>query len=159
MLSRIILPLAMVFSFHGLATAASVEVNWLDPDSYKDIRHAGSDTKKSFRERLFSQLEGHVAKLAKGLPEDQKLVVDFTDVDLAGNVDPVGGADLVRVVQGNRFPAKLVFDYALKDASGSILQQGSENLKSSGGIVRPANKDAFGIEKNLLTNWFNETLK
>lgn len=149
----------MVFSFHGLATAASVEVNWVDPDSFKDIRQSSSDTTQSFQNRVSSQFERHITKLARALPEDQVLVMDFTNVALAGNVDAVRGTDTVRVVQGNQYPARLAFDYTLKDASGNILKQGSENLKSTTGTVRTAKSTAFGIEKKMLTNWFNKTLK
>ncbi len=159
MLSRIILPLTMAFSFTGFAAAASVEVNWNDPDSYSDIRHASSDTKKSFRERVFSQLEGHISKLAKALPEDQKLIMDFTNVDLAGNVGPVRTTDTVRVVQGHRYPARLAFDYTLKDTPGNVIRQGSEHLTSSIGITRTTKTEAFGIEKKMLTNWFKKTFK
>ena len=159
MLHRIIFLLAMVFSFHGFASAASVEVNWNDPDSYSDIRHASRDSKKSFRERVFSQLEGHITKLAKALPEDWKLTMDFTNVVLAGNVDPVRITDSVRVVQGHRYPARLAFDFTLKEASGNVLEQGSEHLTSSSGITRTTRTEAFGIEKKMLTDWFNKTLK
>lgn len=161
MLPRVILPLAMAatFSLSGIATAADVEVNWNDPGSYSDIRQASSDTKNSFNRRVSSQLEGHIAKLAKALPEDQRLIIDFTNVALAGNVDAVRGTDSVRVVQGNNYPAKLAFDYFLSDAAGNVLKQGSEDLRSSTATVRTARDEAFGIEKKMLTNWFKKTFK
>jgi hypothetical protein len=71
----------------------------------------------------------------------------------------VSGTDSVRVMQGNQYPARLAFDYTLKDASDNVLKQGSENLKSSTGTVRTAESGAYGVEKRLLTNWFNKTLK
>ena len=143
----------------GLVVAAEVEINWVDPASYSDIMMSSSDTKKAFDKRVSSQLEGHMAKLAKALPDDQKLVMNFTNVALAGNIDPVRGAETARVVQGNRYPAGFAFDYMLQDASGNVLKQGSENLKSSTGTVRTAKPGAYGIEKKLLTDWFNKTFK
>jgi len=159
MLPRMILPLAMAFSFPGFAAAASVEVIWNDPASYSDIAKASSDTKQSFDRRISSQLEEHLAKLARELPDDQKLIITFKNIKLAGNVDAVRGTDTVRVVQGNRYPAQLEFDYILSDAAGEVLKQGSENLKSTGATIRTASPGAFGIEKKLLTNWFKKTLK
>ena len=148
-----------LIAFSSLATAASLELNWGSPEGYSDIKPGSSSTQRGFNKQLSSQLERHMAKLARELPEDQKLTMNFTDIQLAGNVDPVRGTDSVRIVQGNRYPAKMRFSYTLTDASGNTLKSGDESLSSTTSDVRTANKESFGVEKKMLTRWFNNTLK
>lgn len=157
MLDKTVLVLALAFSLSSFATAASVEVNWNNPDSYSDIRQASLETKKSFTKRLFSELEAHIEQLTKTLPENEKLVMNFSNVRLAGNLENVRDMDQVRVIHEYDPPAKLAFSYTLKDASGNTLKQDDENLKSSTVIGRRITSEAFAIEKQMLTRWFKKT--
>ena len=62
--------------------AAEVEVKWSNSDKYSDM-DAGEEHRKHFKERTFKSFEKHFAELAARLPEQQKLIVDITDVDLS----------------------------------------------------------------------------
>lgn len=151
-----LVPLLMLSS---LVTAASAEINWNAPESYSDIRASGKGTSSGFQRQLFSQLERHIASLAKALPEDQVLTLDVTDVRLAGNLRPARGTEMVRVIQSNNYPAKMSFSYKLTDKAGTSLMQGEETITSSTADVRTGQNESWGVEKNMLTSWFNKTFK
>lgn len=143
--------------------AASVEVTWQEPESYRDIR-AAEESQNRFQARVFDDLEKHFALLAKRLPEDQKLSITVTDLDLAGEVTPenIGGSlRLVRVVRSADFPS-ITFSYVLTDAEGRVVSEGNERLRGRDlpGQGRPVMRsatsqlDALAYERAMLDRWF-----
>ncbi|WP_440874949.1 DUF3016 domain-containing protein [Thalassotalea sp. PLHSN55] len=162
-MKRIFVVLLSALSFLSIApmaSAAESEVTWTNPDDYRDIRPGNTSTKKRFQEHVFSELEEHFAKLASKLPEDQKLIIDVTDVDLAGDVR-IGAINQIRIVKDIYHP-RIKFSYQLVNADGSEVVADEINLKDmsflSGSQMRYRN-DAFGYEKKMLDDWFNKTFK
>lgn len=139
------------------AMAADSEVKWTNPDEYRDI-YPGEQGKKKFRERTFANLEKHIAKLANKLPEGQKLVLDVTDVDLAGDVHH-GGIDRIRIIKDIHFP-RMTFTYKLVDGSDSVVKSGEAKLRDMNFMMHTALKyrsDSLGYEKKMLDDWFSDT--
>lgn len=137
--------------------AAEVEVKWTNSDKYTDI-DAGEEHRKHFKERTFKSFEKHFAKLAKSLPENQKLVFDITNVDLAGDVNH-GGMKRIRVVKNIFFP-RLEFSYQLLDADNTVVKSDDVSLKDMGFLMHNGLKyrsQSFGYEKEMLDDWFEET--
>ena len=136
--------------------AADVKVTWTEPSKYRDI-YSGNQGKKRFRESTFKELEKHLLKLAKALPESQKLEIDVTDVDLAGDVNSSSMRD-IRVIKQIYFP-RIKFSYQLINEEQAIIQSGDVNIKDMnfmmGNSSRYRNK-SLGYEKKLLDDWFKD---
>ena len=137
--------------------AAEVEVKWSNPDKYRDI-DAAQGHRKHFRERLFKSLEKHFAKVASSLPEQQKLMLDFTDIDLAGDVD-FSGTKRVRIIK-ELYSPRLEFSYQLLDADKSVIKTAEVSLKDMGFLMSSGlryQSKSFGYEKEMFDDWFKKT--
>ena len=137
--------------------AAEVEVNWLKPEKYTDVK-AGQGHRKRFKERTFKAFEQHFKTLAKALPEQQKLVVNVTNVDLAGDVN--FNIKRIRVVKDIFIP-RMAFNYQLLDAEGAVIKSEEVSLKDMGFLMhnpslRYRSKPLL-YEKAMLDKWFNKT--
>jgi len=139
--------------------AAEVQVTWTNPDEYRDI-HAGNGSKKHFRKNTFNDLEKHFSKLAEGLPENQMLEIEVTNIDLAGDVH-LGGARQLRIIKDLYYP-RFEFEFKLLAADDSVILTKKENIKDmafmNNNHLKYRNK-SLGFEKQLLDEWFQETFK
>jgi hypothetical protein len=134
--------------------AATVEMNWIEPGTYDDIR-SGDQNRKAFRERTFKILEKHFIKLAASLPQNQRLKVDILNIDLAGEID-FSGARQVRILRESYFP-RFNLSYQLIDDNNEIVMSGSDKLKSIN-FLQSSNlryrNEPLGHEKKMLDVWF-----
>ena len=145
--------------------AASVDVTWQDPDKYSDVRPA-NENRVRFRERTFESLEKYFDKLAEKLPENEKLSITVTNLDLAGQVWPSSfvfgnatGSD-VRIIKRVDIP-RMSFSYTLTDASGKALKSADVKLKDMSFMDNPsliARNEFLGYEKEMLKDWFQEEM-
>lgn len=145
---------------------ATVEVEWKDSASYSDVRPT-SETRSSFKKRVFGELEKYMGKLAEDLPDGQTLSLTVTNLDLAGQVWPssfVGmgsGAQDVRLIKRVDIP-RISFSYILKDADGKELKSAEVKLKDMSFMERSRNQfntsDSFRFEKSMLKDWFDEEM-
>lgn len=145
--------------------AAQVEVNWQTPEKYTDIRPA-NQSRSGFHKQVFAQLEKHLNKLAEALPDDQKLSITVTNVDLAGQVWPASFVGLsraggdIRVIKNIDIP-RLHFSYTLTAADGTVLQGDEVELKDMSFLDRDLGirkSDAFRYEKRMLSEWFDDAI-
>jgi hypothetical protein len=145
------------------ARAADVEIEWFEPEKYRDIR-SGVESQKSFQDRVIAALTSYFEEAAaETLPEDQTLYLTITDVDLAGDVEyfffrfPMR----VRVMRDVHFPS-IEFSYELRDAGGKVLKSGKENIKDMGYLFseRVYVKDPpFDYENRMIDNWFKKNFQ
>ena len=138
-------------------TLSKVEITWQSPNDYRDIRPS-NETRKGFRERVFSSLGKHFNKLAEALPEGQSLSVTVTNIDLAGQVWPTFGAGAadIRIVDRVDIP-RMAFSYELKE-NGDTIKSAEVKLKEMAfmnRISRMRSSEPFGYEKAMLTRWFD----
>ena len=142
-----------------IAEAADVNVTWTNPDKYRDI-HAGNGSKSHFRKSMFKDLEKHIAKLAEGLPANQTLVIEVTDIDLAGDVH-FGGVRQLRIVKDIYYP-RFEFEFKLLAADDTVILTKKENIKDMGFMsnthMKYRNK-SLGFEKQLLDEWFKDAFE
>lgn len=154
--------LALVLAVPATAMAGEAKMSLLNPDKFTDI-DPGNGTDKSFRKGLERAFTAELAKSAKTLPADQTLEVTFTDIDLAGEVDPVEvqGGYRMRLVKDIYFP-RLEFDYRVLDASGAVVsEQKGVVLKDMSYLSGPRGSTtsaSFYYETRMLRDWFNKTL-
>jgi|TARA_R100001369_G_scaffold92801_1_gene139927 hypothetical protein len=144
------------------AYAGTAEVSWKDVDSYTDIRPADG-LRDRYQKKVMDKLTEHFQELAAKLPEDQKLEITVTDVDLTGRVEPTFGrssSNYVRIVREIDFP-RMEFDYRLMSNSGEAVKEGQAHVKNMGfnydSLASRMRRDDLYFEKQMLTQWFEET--
>jgi hypothetical protein len=154
--------LALVLAVPATAMAGEAKMSLQDPDKFTDI-DPGNGTDKSFRKGLVRAFTEELSKSAKALPAGQTLEVTFTDIDLAGEVDPVEvqGGYRLRLLKDVYFP-RLEFDYRVLDASGAVVsEQKGVELKDMGYLSGPRGSGtsaSFFYETRMLRDWFKKTL-
>ncbi len=140
------------------AYAGSAKVTWQEPDNYTDIRE-GNDLRDSFRQALFSEFELLFADLARQLPDGCVFDVSVTDVDLAGEVNPMhfGLWRDIRVFKPLYWP-RMSFDYKLTDGMGQMLVSGHEDIKDMAFFDRivQLRLTRFSFEQRMLRDWFRK---
>jgi len=145
------------------AQAGQAKMTWENPDKFTDIR-PGMGTDRSYRKGLERALNGALKKMAADLPADQTFEITFTDIDLAGEIDPVElpGAHQLRLLKDPYFP-RLVFDYRIVDAAGKLVaEQKGVDLKDMSylrGNNAGSSSSDFYYETRMLKHWFNATLR
>ena len=152
----------LLFSATSLAQA-EVEITWQDPEKFDDVR-SPSASRVKFRERIFKELDKYFNELAEDLPNGQKLVMNVTNVDLAGDVLPASFAGLgrsmseVRVVKSIYIP-RMSFNYQLLSSDGGVLQEEEVKLKDMSFLNshnRFFSSDTLRYEKNMIAEWFED---
>jgi len=142
-----------------------ISVKWVEPKTFSDVREANYSTAKS-RERVFNQLEKHLDKLAEDLPEGQTINFTFTNVDLAGRVEPASFIGLsnsisdVRVMRDVDIP-RIKFEYELVDTNGAVIRAEEVNLKNMNYLreIRLSSRNSpYEHEKQMLSEWFSKNI-
>src|SRR5690606_28219143 len=117
-------------ALHGGDNKSSrVEVTFSDPEKFTDAADGARGTAHG-REANLEELKDYIVERAsKALPEGQRLAVQITDVDLAGEVEPwrSGSAQDIRIVKDIYAP-RIALDYKLTDASGAVVKEGEARL-------------------------------
>jgi hypothetical protein len=147
---------ALVSAEASAQPAPSVEVRFDNPKRFTDLRvERWRDPRQT--EALVKELRAWIEREApRHLPAGAKLTVTVTDVDMAGEFEPLhhAGAVDVRVVR-DIYPSRVRLLFSLADDSGKVLKEGERNLVSSilaSGSLRGGN-GPLGYEKELLREW------
>lgn len=176
-MKKLLVSLALPLMFSLTTQAAVVEIEWVDPSEFTDIKPS-NESKKRFQARTFKKIEKYVSQLAEKLPEEQILKLSVTDLDLAGRVEfasnavintrggftrlGLGFSNDIRIVDSIDFP-RMEFAYELVSNQGDIIVSGEENLKDlnfqyrAGARVRSS--DTLRHEKFMIRDWFNQTFE
>lgn len=136
--------------------AGQLEMTFTEPDSFTDIR-SGFNSPRYSAEDIAANLEKYLTKLAQRLPDDYKLIINFTDIDLAGDAL---GYD-IRVVT-ERYPPRLAFFYQLLDENSQVILESNDNIRDFAFMSNRSLKhknSTLGFEKKLLDDWFKNTFK
>jgi len=156
--------LALVFLTVSQTAAAKVEIKLQEPEKFRDIEVSNHTKKRSIDSltkdmtKLFERLAG------RHLSDKQNLVVEITEVDLAGRVEHMVGPnhDDLRVVRDNDY-FKLYFNYKLLSQDGSVIKQGKAKLKNflshTPDMRRKSNRTTADHFERELNKWFNKELK
>lgn len=159
---------AILVSFAASASGvAEVKVGWQNPEKFTDIRPA-SGSKKAYQQRVITEFDKMWSEFAKQLPPGYKFDVVITDLDLAGDVEPMYSGygagrtmDDIRVVKDIYFP-KIKLDYVLYDANNvEVAKATGVKIKDMGfmhsGSLGYASRE-FGYEKQMLEKWFTKEI-
>lgn len=156
LLSLLLPSLTVVLTMTSSTTkAAEVEVEWRSPEKYRDI-HAGEGFQDDYQEGVFFNLDKHFKKLAKKLPEKNRLKIIVTDLDLAGDVHS-GSIDLIRIVS-NPYPPRISFDYQYLDSRNKVILAESVNYRDVSFMAGSTRYRGHYLahEKKLLDRWFKK---
>ncbi|WP_339720949.1 DUF3016 domain-containing protein [uncultured Paraglaciecola sp.] len=163
MLNKLIISAVTLGLSNHVLAEAKVEIEWDKPEKYRDVRPS-NESRKRFRETTFERIDEYMNKLALALPDNKKLRMKVSDLDLAGQVLPASFVGLghsasdVRVIKNIDIP-RMKFSYQLLDGSGEVLQQGDVNLKDMSFLERSNSlfrNEPLRFEKNMLKRWFEE---
>ena len=137
-----------------------VKIEWKDPKNFRDVKAVG-DIQSRYEMRTFNTLTKNLNKeAAQVLKPNQKLELQVTDLDLAGDVRPTFGATShdIRVVK-DIYPPRINFSYTVTE-DGKVMMAGEEKLKDLGFMYstnRMKDKPTR-YESKLLTDWLKKTL-
>lgn len=135
------------------AAPSVVTVQYVNPGSFTDFSVQGRDVQYStsvFTQEVTRTLEPVMGSRFPG----SLLTLRFTDIDLAGRRSSAG-ASSVRIVR-NRTPARLSFDYLLRDKSGRTAASGSQRLVDNPRRTQSGNPSRSGPlfnENRMLQRW------
>ncbi|MFD2167654.1 DUF3016 domain-containing protein [Thalassotalea euphylliae] len=150
---------AVVLMASVSASAATVELEWVEPDSFRDI-HPGGNSREKFREDTFAELEANFAKLAtERLPTAQILQITVRDLDLAGYVNVDSKTRRKRFVSSKYFP-RIKFNYKLLAENGAVIKAGGVILKKPDFMETTSDENkalTLGYEKQMIDEWFKYT--
>lgn len=159
-LSSLVLGTAMLAG--SAVYAAEVNLTWQEPDRFRDIKAGDVASQKQFQQRVIDQLAMTIRNAANmTLPDDYRLDMTITDVDLAGDVHYFftrwpGG---LRVVDDLYFPS-ITFTYNLWDGDGNLQAAGVADVRDIGfhyAGSRMVEQAPLGYEKRMINDWFRDT--
>lgn len=132
-----------------------VKIEWQDPKSFRDIKAVG-DIQSRYEMRTFDTLTQSLNKEAsKVLTANQKLELQVTDLDLAGDVRPTFGASSqdIRVIK-DIYPPRITFSYTVIE-DGKVIMVGDEKLSDLGFMnsIGRVNDKSTRYESQLLADW------
>ena len=126
---------------------AIVTVQYVNPQSFTDFSVQGRNVQSSatlFTQEVTSTLE---PVMRSRFPGDT-LTLRFTNIDLAGRGS-------TRIVRSNT-PARLSFDYVLRDSSGHTAASGSQRLTDTlrrTSTRNPGQSSPVYLENRMLRRW------
>jgi len=154
MLSKRTLFVLLLASILGASLQAELKLEYQDYKKFTDLDFIDRSQKTGLK--IFNKEVGRLKSLNELAANKGSLLIRFKDVDMAGEILPVGRSfEEARQITSAR-PPKLKFDYAFIDADGSVSQQGSETLLSLDfqyTLKRASSSSPFFYELTLLDEW------
>lgn len=132
------------------------------PETFTDVKDGDFGTDKG-RDSILDEIKTFIVDRAdKALPAGQKLMVTFTDIDLAGDYEPWRGPQFsdVRIVKSIYAP-RFKFSYKVTDATGKTVKEGNEDIRDLAFDMRLTidRQDPLRFEKDILKDWIGSTLR
>ncbi len=134
----------------------NVNVHYKDPQNF-------TEAKRSFGMHLvdaddyLKPLKAYIAERAsRVLAPGQRMDIEVTDVDRAGEYEPWRGPRFedVRVIK-DIYPPRIDLNFTLYDADGKVLGQGSRKLRDPAFLSHSfaTDQDSLRYEKSLIDLW------
>ncbi|MBB4843975.1 hypothetical protein HNP55_002498 [Paucibacter oligotrophus] len=144
-----VLPLALLLA--ALTTQAAVEVRFVNPEKFSDANRSTVD-----RDRVLQALQAHLRELGDQQLPGKDLLIEVSDVDLAGELEPHGRAmEMYRVLRPVTRPA-IDLRFVLSE-QGKELRKGQAQLSDLSYMDRfnrYDSNDSLRFEKRMLDEWF-----
>ncbi|MBA4343964.1 MAG: hypothetical protein C0423_17645 [Methylibium sp.] len=132
--------------------ARQVEVRFIEPARFADAGESADD-----RERVQKLLTLHLLEQAgKRIGVEQRLLLEILDVNLAGELEPVGRyQERLRVLRGVAWPSMRVH-FVLKDQSERTIREGElrlSDMRYLDSISNYPSSDPLRYERRMLDEW------
>ena len=145
--------------FAAAAVSGPVTVEFVQPEKFSDVKDRLTRTAPEKNPNLHNLRKHTEMRAARYLQGGQTLLIQFTDIDLAGDHLPQLDPALfdVRVVTG-LYPPRFKLNYSLRDADGTVIKSGQADLRDIGfDSSSPGNtSDPLRYEKRLLNKWLRK---
>jgi hypothetical protein len=137
-----------------------VTITFQDPEKFTD---AGELFLEHSNPKILGQLADFLqGEIRRYLPAGEKISLTFSDIDRAGDYDPLsGGRDHVRVIKSN-YPPRFDFSYVRTAADGHVIAQGKQELMDLSFPVSDnfnVQNDPLYYDKLLLKKWIKATFQ
>jgi hypothetical protein len=138
--------------------APLVDVVYVHPENFTDVKEAYVTTDRQ-RDEYLKELKENIQDEAHNyIPAGQHLVLNITDVDMAGEFEQWHGPrfDEVRIVR-DIYPPRVNLEFKLTDATGKVIKQGERKITDIQFMDKPNTyfpDDPLRYEKKLLDDWF-----
>lgn len=137
----------------------NVSVHYSDPQQF-------TETKRSFGVHLIDAdaylkpLKAYIAQRASRiLAPGQRLDIEVTDVDLAGEYEPWHGPRFndIRIIK-SIYPPRIDLHFILYGADGKVLREGKRMLRDMSFLDRGSahDQDSLRYEKSLIDQWLRK---
>lgn len=161
--------LSRLFCITCLALSPAAAAAVTPPDNvsvrYSNPRHF-TEARRSFRvhvidaDAYLKPLKSYITRRASRiLAAGQRLDIEVTDVDRAGEYEPWRGAVFndVRIVR-NAYPPRIDLNFILYGANGKVPPEGSRKLRDASFLSRSAgtDPDSLRYEKSLIDLWLRK---
>jgi len=142
--------LSSALLFASLAHA-HVEVRFLESQKFSDVGRSTVD-----RERVLQDVQTHLRALGDRLLPGRDLVIEVSDVNLAGELEPHGRSmEMLRVMRNVTIPS-MELRYTLSEG-GKELRSAKVRLQDMGyldSFNRVDGNDSLRYEKKMMDDWF-----
>ncbi|HEV8694839.1 MAG TPA: DUF3016 domain-containing protein [Lysobacter sp.] len=141
----------------SLPEQGPVSVRWENPAQFSEIRNSHNPT-ESRRGNWVELLAIHLRERAqKRLPAGQRLQVDITNIELAGDYEPWRGPRFydTRFIR-DIYPPRMSLTVKRTDANGNVIAEGERKLSDPGflmGSTTANSSDPLRFEKGLIDRW------
>lgn len=155
----------ILIAFPTALIAQEIVPEFEDVSKFTDFSVSGLSEEKTLS-IFVAELENDLERMAKrNLLEGDVLVLRFTDIDMAGDIQPWRNrtnAD-IRYIE-SIYPPRLKFHYTLKDAAGGIVAEGEESISDLAYQMNPSASmrvgfQSFFYEITLLGDWMRRTFR
>jgi hypothetical protein len=144
------------------ASPGQAVMTWQSPEKFTDIE-PGNGTKRGYHKAIQRSLNKELAGMAAKLPDGYTFEIDFTDIDLAGEIDPVElpGNYRLRLLKEVYFPS-MRFNYRVLDASGAAVAEQKDvrvtDMSFLNNASRANSSADFYYETRMLKDWFGKNV-
>lgn len=139
-----------------------INVQFVEPDKFTDIRDSYTDTTKSHRDWVLSEVRKFLQSRGEtALREDLHLNVRVTDIDLAGDFEPwhFRTNQDIRVIK-EIYPVRIKLEFQLSDSTGTVIAQGERKLSDFGRVSTfTPDTDLLRYEKEVLREWLSREFR
>ena len=140
-------------------SAARLSVAFIEPDKFTDSRRAELEPTSA---GVVGELQKFIITTgARYMPENMKMNIRITDIDLAGDFELFRGptADQVRIVKG-LYPPHIVLEFEIVDSAATVVKSGKRDLTDINYQLRSVypREDHLRYEKDILRDWLRAEL-
>lgn len=154
---------SIIYGF-SLSASAGIEVKFIEPKKFRDIEMSGLSKKKSI-EVVKTQMQKLFNDVAtETLGDSENLIVEVTDIDLAGYMDYFFGPERrdMRIIRDtDRY--RIEFNYRLMDKNGKLTKEGQaeikEFLRQEPRKIRQSKFQTVSYMRDDIVDWVKKSLR